>query len=146
MNPVIVQLTNDAIDTAQMLSDVSSELAGASMIFVGSARKLTAGIETKRLEYDCHASMAIAQMEEIAQKSIEQFELLSCHMTHRLGIVELGETSIAVALSSAHRANLFEAAPWIMDTVKKSVPIWKKEYWADGTSEWIHHGTKPESI
>lgn len=141
-----VELVDHEINTDKMLASVRSAEAGASLLFVGTTRKMSGGRETQRLEYDCYRPMATANLKEICEKAISKFELIACQITHRLGIVELGQISIAVAVSSAHRGAAFDASKWIMDSVKKSVPIWKKEHWTDGASEWVHHGTRPENI
>ena len=73
---------------------------------------------------------------------MEKWPLEACSLVHRVGTVEVGQASIAVAASSPHRIDCFEALAWLMDQVKKQVPIWKQENWADGTREWIHPGTR----
>ena len=137
------QITEHPIDLTQLVAKASSDFAGATLLFVGSTRRKTGDRETIQLEYDCHLSMAKQKLIEIGDTAIEQFDLIACHLVHRIGMVETGQASIAVAVSSAHRANAFEAGPWIMDEIKKLVPIWKKEFWVDGTSDWIHHGQQP---
>ncbi len=141
-----VTLTHEPIDGEALLNLVNSELAGANILFTGTTRKLTDDRETKFLEYDAHASMAEKKLFEVAEEASRRWDLVAVAMTHRLGRVELGETSIAVAISSPHRLAAIEAIQWMMDTVKKSVPIWKKEHWIDGSTEWIHHGEKPCSV
>ena len=107
---------------------------------------MTGQLETRFLEYDAHPQMAEQKLAEIAELAAERWSLIAVAITHRLGRVELAETSIAVAISSPHRLAAIEAIEWIMDRVKESVPIWKKEHWADGSTQWIHHGEKPVPV
>ena len=84
--------------------------------------------------------MAIAKLTELHDQACEKWSLTRCSIMHRIGHVPLGEASVAIAVSSPHRKAAFEAGQWIIDTLKEVVPIWKKENWADGTSEWVHPG------
>ena len=143
---ILISLTHEAIDGESLLDSVASDLAGANVLFTGTARKLTGGLETMFLEYDAHPEMAEQKLAEVAGTAREKWNLCGVAITHRLGRVEIGEVSIAVAISSPHRLAAIEAIEWIMDTVKRSVPIWKKEHWADGSTEWIHHGQKPCAV
>jgi molybdopterin synthase catalytic subunit len=96
------------------------------------------GKETLRLEYDCYKPMATSKLEALKLEAMEKWPLLKCAIVHRIGVVANGKASVAVAVSSPHRAAAFEASQWIMDRLKRVVPIWKKEHWADGSTEWIH--------
>lgn len=82
--------------------------------------------------------MALAKMRELHQIACQRWDIHACSIVHRIGEVDLGEVSIAVATSSPHRKNSFESAQWLIDTLKKTVPIWKKEIWTDGSTEWVH--------
>jgi molybdopterin synthase catalytic subunit len=89
--------------------------------------------------------MAHKKLVELEDQARGRWPLSGCTIVHRLGRLELGEASIAIAVSSPHRQAAFEAGKWLIDTIKEVVPIWKRENWADGTSEWVHPGlTKPE--
>ena len=77
-------------------------------------------------------------MEQLRDQAVEKWPILQCSIVHRVGRVELGESSIAVAVSTPHREASFQAAQWLVDSLKKQVPIWKREHWADGTQEWVH--------
>jgi len=99
---------------------------------------MTAGRETVRLEYDCYEPMAISELEKLKDEALERWQLTGCAVVHRTGVVAIGEASVAVAVSSPHRATAYEASQWLMDTLKKKVPIWKKELWTDGETDWIH--------
>lgn len=134
----MIEITNQTIDTLAILNAVNSELAGASVLFVGTTRKFTGEKETQKLDYDCYQEMAIKKMEQLRDEAMQKWPIQECAIVHRVGTVELGEASIAVAVSTPHRVASFESAQWLVDTLKKQVPIWKREIWADGSEEWVH--------
>ncbi|MEM9410116.1 MAG: molybdenum cofactor biosynthesis protein MoaE [Planctomycetota bacterium] len=135
---MLIQITDRKIDESATLESVKSELAGACVLFVGTTRKLTDGKETTTLRYDSYLEMAEKKLQELRIAARDKWPLCKCAIVHRVGEVPIGETSVAVATSSPHRVDSFEAASWIMDTLKKEIPIWKQEVWADGTEEWVH--------
>ena len=141
-----IEITDQPIDSAELSGNVENPAAGASLLFLGMVRQWTDGVETCHLEYDCHPSMAKKQLAKLAEQAIQQFDLLACHVVHRVGLLELGEISIALAVSSAHRKNSLQAVEWLMNSIKQSVPIWKKEHFPNGNTEWIHHGDRPSPI
>ena len=134
----MIEITNSKIDTNRVLESVTSVNAGASVLFVGTTRQMTKGRETLKLDYECYEMMAIKKMRQLRDRAIEKWPIEKCSIVHRIGAVELGEASIAVAVSTPHRVASFDAAQWLVDTLKKEVPIWKREYWSDGTEEWVH--------
>lgn len=136
----MISLTNEPIDSAALLTQVTSPEAGAVVLFLGTVRKHTHGRETLALDYDCYPEMARRKLEELEQEARRRWTLVDCAIVHRLGRLELAEASVAVAVSSAHRRVAFEAGQWLIDTLKESVPIWKRENWADGSTEWVHPG------
>jgi molybdopterin synthase catalytic subunit len=136
----MIQLTDKPIDTSTVLSGVGSPEAGAVVLFLGAARRTTAGRRTDSLEYECYPEMAEKELGGLEAQARSRWPLLGCTIVHRLGWVEIGQTSVAIAVSSAHRQAAFEAGSWLIDRVKQVVPIWKKENWADGTSQWVHPG------
>lgn len=137
----MVSLTHQAIDSQAVLAQVHSPLAGAVVLFLGTTRELTAGRRTASLDYECYPEMALKELAELEVLARRRWELIECSLVHRLGRLEIGEASVAVAVSSAHRAAAFEAGQWLIDTLKQTVPIWKKENWADGGTDWVHPGT-----
>jgi molybdopterin synthase catalytic subunit len=139
----MVELTSDPIDTGALLTRVSSNAAGAVVLFVGTTREFTAGRRTASLDYECFPEMAQQKLAELEAEARRQWPLVECAVVHRLGQVGLGEASVAVAVSAAHRDAAFAAGKWLIDTLKVVVPIWKKENWADGTTEWVHPGFTP---
>jgi len=139
----MVELTTQPIDTIAVLAQVHSRAAGAVVLFLGTAREFTAGRQTASLEYECFAEMAQAKLAELETAARQRWPIIECSIVHRLGHVALGEASVAVAVSTAHRDVAFEAGKWLIDTLKVVVPIWKKENWSDGTAEWVHPGVTP---
>jgi molybdopterin synthase catalytic subunit len=136
----MIELTRQPIDANLLRSQVTSPLAGAVVLFLGTVRELTAGRRTLALDYECYSEMAQRELARIESEARRRWPLVECAIVHRLGHLELGETSVAVAISSAHRQAAFAAGQWVIDTLKEVVPIWKKENWDDGTTEWVHPG------
>ena len=136
----MVTLTNNPIDPSWVLEQVASTDAGAVVLFLGTTRGLTDGRATASLDYECYAKMAESELHALEEKARQKWPLIHCALVHRLGHLEVGESSVAVAVSTAHREAAFEAGKWLIDTIKEVVPIWKKENWADGTSQWVHPG------
>ncbi len=136
----MIELTEKPIDAAAAVEAVRSPAAGAVVLFVGTAREMTEGRKTRSLDYEAYPEMAQAQLAELEREARQRWPLAGCAVIHRLGHLATCEVSVAVAVSSAHRAPAFEAAEWLIDRIKQVVPIWKKENWADGTSEWVHPG------
>ena len=136
----MIQLTDKPIDSTAVLSEVHSSLAGAVLLFLGTTRELTDGRATESLDYSAYPSMAEKKLHELEAEARQRWPLSGCAIVHRLGHLELGETSVAIAVSSPHRHDAFQAGQWLIDTIKQVVPIWKQENWADGTSQWVHPG------
>ena len=105
---------------------------GAVAVFEGVVRNQTRGRKTLFLDYEAYEEMALAQMEELAGQALDQFQIRDVAVVHRLGRLEIGETSVLIVVASAHRAAAFDACRWLIDTLKKKVPIWKKEHFEDG--------------
>lgn len=138
--PAMVDLTFTPIDSASVLSSVASPRAGAVVLFLGTTREFTGNQQTASLDYECYPEMARRKLEELEAEARERWPLVGCTIIHRLGHLEIGEASVAIAVSSPHRQAAFEAGQWLIDTIKKVAPIWKKENWSDGTSQWVHPG------
>jgi molybdopterin synthase catalytic subunit len=136
----MISLTQDPIDVRSCTQHVNVPEAGAIVFFLGTTRGLTDGRATRSLDYECYAEMAERKLSELERRARERWPLLEVLIVHRLGHLQPGEASVAVAVSTAHRGPAFEAAKWLIDTIKEDVPIWKKENWADGTSQWVHPG------
>ena len=141
----MVELTEQTIDAANILARVHSSQAGAVVLFLGTVREMTAGRQTLWLDYECYPEMARQKMAELEAEARQRWPVVECVIVHRLGRIELGEASVAVAVSTPHRRDAFEAGQWLIDTLKVVVPVWKQEHWSDGTTEWVHPGlTKPQ--
>ncbi len=134
----MIQIVEEKIDSQNVLDSVSHESCGANVLFVGTTRKMTGLRETTELNYECYQAMALKTMQELHDEVLEKWPVKLVSIIHRVGKVDVGEASIAVAVSGPHRIETFEAASWLIDTLKKRVPIWKKEAWADGGQEWVH--------
>ena len=118
---------------------------GAAVVFEGVVRNQTRGRRTLYLDYEAYEEMALGQMEQLAEQALKQFQVRDVALVHRLGRLEIGETSVLIAVVSAHRAAAFDACRWLIDTLKRTVPIWKKEYFEDG-AVWADGEPFPEEI
>ena len=141
----MIELTEQPIDTQQVLRRVSSTQAGAVVLFLGTTREFTRGRQTLSLNYECYAGMAEKKLAELEARAHQRWPLVATAIVHRIGHLGLGEASVAIGVSSAHRQDAFEAGKWLIDTLKEVVPIWKQENWADGTTEWVHPDVQPSS-
>ena len=126
------ELVRKVIDTAALVQHVRAGQDGAIVAFDGFVRNQSHGRMTRYLEYEAYEPMALGKMKEIAAQIHEQFRIDRVVMVHRLGRLEIGETSVFIAVSAPHRGAAFDACRFAIDTLKKTVPIWKKEYFADG--------------
>lgn len=126
------RIVREAIDTAQVLAALKRGEDGAVLVFEGVVRNQTRGRKTLYLDYEAYEEMALQQLESLSTQALKQFQIRDVALVHRLGRLELGETSVLVAVASAHRAAAFDACRWLIDTLKRTVPIWKKEHFEDG--------------
>ncbi len=127
-----IELVYVPIDAAAVLSGVKAGEDGAVTVFDGIVRNNTKGRQTRYLEYSAYEDMALDQMRALGAEAIQRFGVRNVAMVHRLGHLEVGETSILIAVASAHRGVTFDACRWLIDTLKQQVPIWKKEVFVDG--------------
>jgi molybdopterin synthase catalytic subunit len=135
---IIVELTDAPIDSQALIERVSTPSCGAVCLFLGTVREFTQDKRTTWLVYEAYPDMALKQMRAILEEAAARWPVPRLGVIHRLGRLDLGEVSIAVAVATPHRGESFEACRWIMDTLKERVPIWKQEHWADGSTEWVH--------
>jgi len=136
----MIELTHEPIDYTALTEAVRSNGCGAVVLFLGTVREMTEGRQTLALDYDAYPEMAITKMRELEAEARERWPLDGFGILHRLGHLELGEISVALAVSCPHRQDAFEAGKFVIDELKIRVPIWKKENWSDGTTEWVHPG------
>lgn len=134
----MIELTTQPIDSAKAIATVTSPNCGAIVLFLGTTRKWTGGKETTQLAYECYDEMANKELAKLEQTARAKWPIENCLIVHRLGVVPIAEASVLVAVSSPHRDAAFQAAKFLIDTLKEEVPIWKKEHWAGGDSEWVH--------
>lgn len=131
----MVRLTTDPLDPQDAIDSVMTDADGAYVLFVGVVRNHSRGRAVTGLEYQVYAPMAERQMARLVEEVRERWGL-HCAILHRYGPIPVGESAVVVCVSSAHRAEAFEACRWTIDTLKEDVPIWKKEFATDGTF-WI---------
>ena len=137
------RLTRDAIDYNALTEAVRSSRCGAVVLFLGTVRDLTGEQVTVFLDYEAYAPMAEKKLAEIEAEVRRRWPVGDVAMVHRLGRLDVGEVSVAVAVSTPHRGDAFDACRYAIDTLKELVPIWKKENAPDGTGEWVHQSAKP---
>lgn len=133
-------LSEEPLSLDAAVREVASDDAGAIATFVGTTRARSRGREVVRLEYEAYEGMAEAEMERIAGELKERHDLIEIAIHHRVGVVGIGETSVVIAVSSAHRVDALAATREAIDTLKQSVPLWKKEIYVGG-EEWIGQGS-----
>jgi molybdopterin synthase catalytic subunit len=137
-NRGMIEITQERIDASKLLELATDESCGATVMFLGTTRRWTGDTETSFLEYEAYADMAKEKMIELAQQAQSTWPIKRLCVVHRIGRVELKEPSVAIVVSTPHRAEAFQAGQWLIDELKKQVPIWKKEWFADRPSQWVH--------
>src|SRR3954464_15507817 len=134
----MILLTRETIDYQGLTEGVRRPNCGAVVTFLGTVRDLTGDQVTVALDYEAYPAMAEKKMAEIEADTRRRWPVGDIALVHRLGRLEVGAVSVAVAVSCPHRGEAFEACRYAIERLKEIVPIWKKENWADGSSEWIH--------
>jgi molybdopterin synthase catalytic subunit len=127
-----VEIVDEVIPTGEIVESIKAGPDGAVCVFDGIVRNNTRGRETLYLDYEAYREMALAQMRGLASEAVTKFGVRDVALLHRLGRLRVGETSVLIVVASAHRGAAFEACRWLIDTLKKQVPIWKKETFVDG--------------
>jgi molybdopterin synthase catalytic subunit/molybdopterin converting factor small subunit len=127
-----VSIIRAPIDTQGVLARIKRGEDGAAVVFEGVVRNSTRGRRTLYLDYEAYEEMAHKEMNSLAERALKEFQIRDVCLVHRLGRLEIGETSVLIVVASAHRAAAFDACRWLIDTLKRTVPIWKKEYFEDG--------------
>ena len=133
----MAELVHGPIDVAPLLAAAAQPACGAVNLFLGTTRDHHDGRAVLKLAYEAHETMAREALSALERAACERFGLAQCRVVHRLGEVPVTEASVAVVVASGHRAEAFEASRWIMDELKRTVPIWKKEFFADGDARWV---------
>ena len=141
----LVRLVHERIVPHDLIQPMERPEDGAIVIFDGIVRNHSRNRKTLYLEYDAYEVMALAKLQELAAAATQRFAIRNVLLVHRLGHLEIGESSVLIAVFSAHRAAAFDACRWLIDTLKKTVPIWKKEYFEDG-AVWADGDPFPPEI
>ncbi len=126
------EIVRERIATEKIAAKLRAGEDGAVLVFEGVVRNNTRGRRTLYLDYESYIAMALRELEALAEQALRDFKIRDIRMVHRIGRIEIGETSVAIVVASAHRAAAFEACRFAIDTLKKKVPIWKKEHFEDG--------------
>jgi len=140
-----VALTRQPIEKERIIAAARQDEDGALVVFDGVARNNSRGRQTLYLDYEAYEPMAFRQMQELVSQALGQYSVRHVSLVHRLGRVEIGESSVLIVVASAHRGAAFDACRWLIDTLKKSVPIWKKEIFVDG-AVWSAGEPFPEAL
>lgn len=133
----MIALTSDPIDLGSAYKYLQTDGAGAIDFFLGVVRDNTQERPVDRLEYEAYGRMAISEMQKIVDEAHRRWPILKCVVVHRTGLLRIGEMAVLIGVSTPHRADAFEACRYIIDTIKQTVPIWKKEIFTDG-EVWVN--------
>ena len=137
MDGNLALVTTDPIDPAPLLGGALSPADGAALLFWGVVRQENDGRAVSQLEYSAYAPMAEREMLRIAGEARERFGTGAIHVVHRVGLLRVGEASVAIAVASPHRAEAYEASRYVIEQLKQRVPVWKREGYVDGDREWV---------
>ena len=142
---MISQVTRETIDLKSLLARAKNSAAGAVLLFSGDVRNHSEGRAVDFLEYETHESMAQKQIAEIVVEAKNRWDLQYVEVIHRFGKMQISDCSIGIVVASSHRKDAYAASRFIIDTVKKSVPIWKKEHFTNGQAIWVE-GCEASSV
>jgi len=131
-----IQLKDTTLNPQDCIDYVASSSAGGSTVFIGTVRNQTKGKRVVRLEFESYAPMAISEMRKIAEQAAEKWSAEKISIHHRVGVLDIGEIAVVIAVATPHRKAAFEACEYCIDTLKETVPIWKKEIFEDG-EVWV---------
>ena len=134
--PTQIQISPTALNIQSAIDWIMSPESGGIDVFIGTVRNATKGKPVIRLEFEAYEPMALAEMEKIVKQAFEQWPVQRALIHHRTGVLQVGEVPVIIAVSAAHRAAAFDACRYIIDTLKQTVPIWKKEIFEDG-EVWV---------
>jgi molybdopterin synthase catalytic subunit len=131
-------LTDQPIDAAALVAEVSREGNGATLLFIGTVRDINDGRSVTGIEYSAYRSMAEREMADIVREASERFATPDIVVEHRLGELAIGDASVAIAVAHPRRGAAYDASRYVIEQLKKRVPIWKLEHYLDGTREWVN--------
>lgn len=132
----MIEIVSDKIDRDKIIADANDLEGGAVTVFIGTVRAKTNSRKVIRLEYECYEPMAISEINKIIETAKGRWPILKVAIIHRIGTLQLGDEAVVLAVSTPHRKESFEACQFIIDTLKQTVPIWKKEVFESG-EEWV---------
>ena len=132
----MIEITSDNINRDKIINSVECPEAGAIDVFIGTTRNSTQSKKVLKLEFESHESMAIKEIQKIIDNAFTKWSISKVAVSHRVGVVDIGEVAVVIAVSAPHRAAAFEACRYIIDTLKQTVPIWKKETFENG-EVWV---------
>ncbi|MDQ6828517.1 MAG: molybdenum cofactor biosynthesis protein MoaE [Gemmatimonadota bacterium] len=130
-------ITTHPLDVSAVLAEVADPACGAAILFVGTVRDVNDGRAVTGIEYSAYEAMALREMQAIVAETAKRFDTEHVVVEHRLGALELGEASVAVAVAHPRRAAAYDASRFVIEELKRRVPIWKREAYVDGTREWV---------
>ncbi len=139
-----IHLQHDQLDVQKVADFLYDPRAGGVDIFVGTTRQWTDKKETIELGYECYEPMALKEMDLLVIEVFDKWPVVKACVLHRLGIVPVAEASVIIGVSTPHRGDAFEATRYLIDRLKVQVPIWKKEHYTDGSTEWVQGKSKPD--
>ena len=128
------------IDATALMAEVARHSNGATVLFVGTVRDLNDGRPVNGIEYSAYRSMAEREMADIVREASEQFATTDIVVEHRIGVLDLGEASVVIAVAHSHRGAAYDASRYVIEQLKSRVPVWKLEHYSDGTRQWVHAG------
>jgi molybdopterin synthase catalytic subunit len=142
---LLARVTTDPIDVHTVLDHVGTDEDGAVLTFLGTVRRTNEGRPVRGLRYDAYAEMAERTLTEIASEAQDRFNPSRIAVVHRTGELEIGEVSVAIAVSTPHRADAFDAVRHVIEELKKRLPVWKKEHYVTGEERWLEGTVPPAS-
>jgi molybdopterin synthase catalytic subunit len=145
MTPV-TRLTRAPIDPAALLASVARPRHGAILLFLGVVREVNEGRPVTGIEYSAYEAMAASELAAIAAEALARFDATDVAIEHRLGELALEEASVGIAVAHPHRGVAYDASRWVIEELKRRVPIWKREQYADGTREWVDPSGRPAAV
>ena len=131
-----IQIKSIPLQPDECISFAASPEAGGSTVFIGTVRNATKGKKVERLEFEAYEPMAVKELRKIAETAVEKWKVINMSVHHRVGVLDIGEIAVIIAVTTPHRKAAFEACEYTIDTLKQTVPIWKKEIFEDG-EVWV---------
>ena len=142
----VARLVTHPIDVAALTSQVAGDDRGAISMFLGTVRNSNEGRAVNGIDYSAYDAMAVAEMNRIVAEAVDRFPGVEAVLEHRKGTLKVGDVSVAIACAHAHRSPALDATRYVIEELKKRVPIWKREHYLDGTSEWVDPTGHPVEV